>query len=175
MVVNSKHLKIARRYALALSAFNDDNIQNELNSILDILATSNDLNEFLQNPVITNTDKKEILEKVFVDFSANVKNFLFILVEKNRFAYLKSIIDEYNSILDEKHNIKRVEIISAVELYDDEKNRLINNLQKKLSCDVKAQYVIDENIIAGLIIKIGDKVIDNSLKTRFEGLKKQLI
>ncbi len=175
MVVNSKQLKIAKRYALALSEFDDTNLEAELNSVMDILTTSGDLNDFLQNPIITITDKKDVLNTVFSDFSVNLKNFLFVLVEKNRFSYLKSIVEEYCSILDIKNNVKRVEIVSAVELYDDEKYRLIDKLQRKLSCVVKAQYTIDENIIAGLVIKIGDKVIDNSLKTRFSGLKKQLI
>lgn len=175
MVVNSKQLKIARRYAAALSDFDDVELLNELCVVADILDKSNDLYSFLLNPIVTIADKKEVLEKVFVDFSKNVKNFLFILVEKNRFSYFSSILDEFKSISDEKNNIKRVEIVSAVELLDDEKNRLIDKLQRKLSCVVSANYSIDENILAGLIIKIGDKVIDNSLKTKFSGLKRQLI
>lgn len=176
MVVNSKQLKIARRYANALSSFdNADVLAQEINMVSKTLNESKDLNEFLLNPIITISDKKDVLSKVFVDFSLNLKNFLNILVEKNRFDYFDSILDELNIILDEKNNIKRVEIISAVELIDDEKNRLIDTLQRKLSCRVSANYSIDENILAGLIIKIGDKVIDNSLKTRFSGLKRQLI
>lgn len=174
MVVNSKQIKIARRYALALSSISL-NLLDELGGVLETLNTSSDLNEFLLNPVITISDKKDVLQKVFNDLSDNVKNLLFVLVEKNRFAYFESIVAEYSFIIDEKNNIKRVEIVSAVELFEDEKNRLIDKLQRKMSCEVKAQYSIDESILAGLIVKIGDKVIDNSLKTRFEGLKRQLI
>lgn len=176
MAVNSKQLKIAKRYAIALSTFDEINLlSNELQSVKTVLKNSNDLNEFLLNPIITISDKKEILDKVFTDFSQNLKNFLHVLIEKNRFAYFDSILTELNTILDEKNNVKRVEVISAVELLDEEKNRLIDTLQRKLSCVVTADYKIDENILAGLIIKIGDKVIDNSLKTRFSGLKRQLI
>ncbi len=174
MIVNSKQVKIARRYAQALSLLSL-NLLDELSSVLNILSTSSDLKSFLLNPIVVVSDKKEILESVFADFSQDIKNFLCVLVEKNRFSYLDSIVQEYSSILDEKNNIKRVEVFSAVELLEDEKNNLIDKLQRKMSCDVKAQYSIDESILAGLVIKIGDKVIDNSLKTRFEGLKRQLI
>lgn len=176
MVVNSKQIKIAKRYALALSSLTNNNeLLQELETVATTLNDSKDLHNFLLNPIITISDKKEILSKVFSDFSENLKNFLNILVEKNRFEYFNSILEELKSIIDESNNVKRVEIISAVDLYEEEKSRLIDTLQRKLNSTVSAQYSIDESILAGLIIKIGDKVIDNSLKTRFVGLKKQLI
>ena len=176
MVVNSKQLKIASRYALALCSLGNSNeLLTELHSVSEILKTSNDLNSFLLNPIISVSDKKEVLEKVFCDYSQNLKNSLFVLVEKNRFSYFESIVEEFKHLLDEKNNVKQVEIISAVELLDDEKNNLIDKLNRKLNCSVRASYSIDESILAGLVIKIGDKVIDNSLKTKFAGLKRQLI
>ena len=176
IVVNSKQIKIAQRYAQALCGLeNRDVVLDELKQIRTTFVENVDLKGFLLNPIITTLDKKDVINKVFVDFSANTKNFLYLLVEKNRFSYFETIFDTFVSLVDEKNNVKSVEIVSAVELYEDEKNRLIDKLQRKLSCAVRPTYVINEEILAGLIIKIGDKVIDNSLKTRFAGLKRQLI
>ena len=155
--------------------FVSEKVLEELKQINSTLVQNVDLNCFLLNPIITTIDKKDVIDKVFVDFSDNTKNFLYLLVEKNRFSHFESIFETFVSFVDERNNVKSVEIISAVELYDDEKNRLVDKLQRKLSCVVRPTYVIDETILAGLIIKIGDKVVDNSLKTRFAGLKRQLI
>jgi len=176
MVVNSKQLKIAQRYAQALCDLTDREIVlNELKQINTTLVENAELMSFLLNPIITTLDKKDVINKVFLEFSANTKNFLYLLVEKNRFSYFATIFDTFVALVDEKNNVKSVEIVSAVELYEEEKNRLVDKLQRKLSCVVRATYVIDETILAGLVIKIGDRVIDNSLKTRFAGLKRQLI
>ena len=174
--VNSKQLKIAQRYALALSSFEDSyQVLNELVELSQALNESKDLYAFLTNPVVTNNDKKDVLSKVCGDFSLHTINFLNVLIDKNRFSYFQSILTELDAIIDEKNNIKRVEVVSAVDLSDYEKSRLVDKLQSKLCSSVKVNYVIDENILAGLIIKIGDKVIDNSLKSRFASLKRQLI
>lgn len=173
---NPKQTKIAKRYASALCAFDARNsIFDELKDVASVLSNSEDLGKFLVNPIVTTEDKKEIIGKVFADLSENTKNFLFVLADKNRMAYFNSILEQFGLELDEINNVKRVEVISAVELTEDEKFRIKDKLQRKLSCDVVPLYSLDAAIIAGLVIKIGDKVIDNSLKSRFDGLKKQLI
>lgn len=173
---NSKQIKIAKPYASALCAFDErDKIFDELKNVSSVISNSDDLKQFLVNPIVSINDKKEIIAKVFEDLSLNTKNFLFLLADKNRIDYFESILEQFGQELDEINNVKRVEIISAVELNEDEKFRIKDKLQRKLSCEVAPLYKIDAAIVAGLVIKIGDKVIDNSLKSRIEGMKRQLI
>jgi len=173
---NPKQTKIAKRYASALCAFEQrDNMFAELNGVASVMSSSEDLRQFLTNPIVTVEDKKDIISKVFGDLSENSRNFLFVLADKNRISYFDSILEQFGLELDEINNVKRVEIVSAVDLTEDEKFRIKDKLQRKLSCDVAPKYTVDSSVIAGLVIKIGDKVIDNSLKSRFEGMKRQLI
>lgn len=173
---NPKQTKIAKRYASALCAFEERaKIFDELKEVLSVISNSDDLRQFLVNPIVSVDDKKEIIAKVFENLDSNTMNFLFLLADKNRIGYFDSIFQQFGHELDEINNVKRVEIVSAVELNEDEKFRVKDKLQRKLSCDIAPIYRIDESIVAGLIIKIGDKVIDNSLKTRIESMKRQLI
>lgn len=175
-VVNPKQLKIAKRYASALLAFDGANgIYSELQNVSATLANSSDLLAFLENPVISVVDKKAVIEEVFAALSNNAKNFLYLLIDKNRFDYFDAIMLEFRLGLDISGGLQRVEVISAIELEIGEKDRLLEVLQNKLSGQIVPEYKVDEAIIAGLVIKIGDKVIDNSLKTRFKGLERQLI
>lgn len=173
---NTKQIKIAKRYASALSGLNERTVVfNDLLSTQKVLEESVDLKNFLESPIFSTADKKEILSKVFTNLSDKTMNFLYLLVDKNRFSFFDTILHEFRGELDLISNIKRVDVVSAVELNSDEMYRLKDVLQRKLSANVEITYSIDESIVAGLIIKIGDKVIDNSLKTRLATMKKQLI
>lgn len=173
---NTKQIKIAKRYASALSGLNERTVVfNDLLLTQKVLDESVDLKNFLESPIFSTADKKEILSKVFTNLSDKTMNFLYLLVDKNRFSFFDTILQEFRGELDLISNIKRVDVVSAVELNSDEMYRLKDVLQRKLSANVEITYSIDESIVAGLIIKIGDKVIDNSLKTRLATMKKQLI
>lgn len=175
--VQSKQLKIAKRYASALVAFdNNAEILQELYSVCDVLQKSPDLKEFLENPIIKKNDKKSVLDEIFVKaFSPNVLNFMKLLVDKGRFSYFDAILSVLQSELDEKNNVARVLIISAVDLTEDEKKKVGKKLEEKLKKTVKPAYETDESIIAGLVVKIGDKVVDNSLRAKLDTMKRQLI
>ena len=98
-----------------------------------------------------------------------------MLIEKNRFDELNQIIAAFSSDVDEINNIKRVEVVSAVEVSDDRKQRLIEKLQNKLQKTVIANWVLDDSIIGGLVIRIDDNIIDNSLRNKLENLSKNII
>ena len=175
-IFNSKQLKIAKRYAAALCELdNRDVILAELQEVASVFSQSSDLKSFLISPVITTDDKKNVIEEVFASLSQSTKNFLFLLADKNRIDFFDSILEQFRVELDELNNVKRIEVYSAVELTEEEKTKIKEKLQIKLSCEIVPDYKIEENIMAGLVIKIKDKVIDLSLQTKFEDMKRQLI
>ena len=98
-----------------------------------------------------------------------------ILIDKKRFNELTQIIQAYNDEVDIINNIKRVEVYSAVEVSEDRKQRLIDKLQNKLKKNVIVNWNINNDIIGGLVIKIDDDIIDNSLKNKLENLSKNII
>ncbi len=153
-----------------------DTILADLNTIREITSSSQELVGVMENPAISVNTKDEIINNVFSNqINEKLINFLKVLIDKKRFYELNEIIEAYSNKVDEINNIKRVEVVSAVEVSDDRKQRLIEKLQNKLQKTVIANWEIDQNIIGGLVIKIDDDIIDNSLKNKLENLSKNII
>ena len=175
-----KNIKVARKYSNALiisanEAGLSSNVYNDLLFILETIQTNKNLSDALQNPVVSLSDKKDILEKLFsVHVEKITLDFILLLLENNRFDALNEIVNQYSISYNEQNNIVKPRVISAIDLDESQKNRIIEKLQHKLSKVVEPEYITDENIIGGLVIEIGDKTIDFSLKTKFDTMKKQL-
>ncbi len=181
-IAQNKFLVVSKRYAQALielqnaGVISSDEILNDLKTISDTLKTSQDLNEVLSNPVVGIDDKKDIVESVFADkISVTIKNFVKVLIDKNRFSAFKYIVFAYEKELDLIKGLERVEVVSAVEMKPEAKERLQRKLEEKLKKSVIINFEQDAEIIAGLVIKIGDSVIDNSLKHKIDNLSKEII
>lgn len=172
----------AKNYADSLIQIGKDGIMsfdailNDLNTVKEITGTSDELVKVMENPAISINSKNEILDSVFSNhISDKIINFLKILIDKKRFNELNQIIQAYSNEVDNINNIKRVEVISAIEITEDRRQRLIEKLQNKLQKNVIVNWVLDSEIIGGLVIKIDDDVIDNSLKNKLENLSKNII
>lgn len=177
----NKYNTIAKRYSDALiEIINDGKLtykkaSSDLNLIESTLKQSADLDKFLTNPLISSADKKEIINRVFSeDVDAVIINFLKVLVDKDRFEAFGEIVVTYNEALDKINNLSRIQVTSAIELSEDTKNRLKNKLEAKLQKTVALDWEINSGIIAGLVIKMGDNVIDTSLKHKLEDLSKTI-
>lgn len=172
----------AKNYADALVKLGQDNvisyddILNNLEIISEICRQSKDLTDVLENPAISDETKFSIIDEVFTkSVNEKIRDFLKILIEKKRFKELEGIVAAYQEELDKINNLQRVEVISAIELDDNSKQRIIEKLQKRLQKNVIAQWQTDEEIIGGLVVKINDDVIDSSLKNKLENLSKNII
>lgn len=180
-MTNTKNIVIADRYADALVKIAQDGkltfekIHTDLNTVKEILTQSKDLSEFLANPIMSAESKKEVIDKVFSnETDALIVNFLKVLVDKNRFEAFDEVLDSYNKYLDEINNISRIEVTSAVKMSEDSENRLKIKLEEKLKKNVVLDLNINPDIIAGLIIKIGDNVVDMSMKHKLQDLSKSI-
>jgi len=182
MKILSKQLKLAKRYATALFKLgaegkNYDEILSGLNFANEIFESSAELEGFLLNKTTKKEDKKDILKTVFKKGSLNeyVLNLLCILVEEHKFDHFAAIKQSFEIMVNDEKGIAIAQIISAVDLDDDDKNKIITKLETKLSKKINATYLVDEKIIASLVIKIGDNLVDNSHRTKLDNLKKHLI
>ena len=172
--------EISRNYAQALfdNALSYNNIylyERQLEEIAEIFENSKDLNVVLSNTAITTHNKLEIIDTLFRNkIDINLLNFIKILIEKDRYKEFGSIKQCYTDLINLHDNKKRVEIVSAVELDDNDKSEILKKLSSKLDCNIIPSWKIDENIIAGLIYKVDDYIIDTSVKTKLENLSKVL-
>lgn len=172
---------IAKRYAGALLELVeersiDPSVENLLQDVSEALTTSQDLKNTLMHPAVDLNAKKELITELFAkDVDPKIFGFLNLLLEQNRIDILPSILNFYKDLKNQKEGILTLTITSAVEIPDEMKNVLVDKLQNKFSKRVLPQYVVDESIIAGLIIQSADNVIDESYKTKFENMQKHLI
>ena len=167
----------SKNYAGALAEIADDNIisydeiKNDLNTISVIIKNSPDLKSVLENITIATDVKNSIIDEVFKNqINEKLVNFLKILTNKNKFDEFDEIKSDFESIYNDVNNIKLVEVTSAVELTQEQKNRVTEKLQAKLNKQIQANWLLNSDIIGGLIIKIDDNVINSSLINKLEKL-----
>lgn len=180
---NDKNILIAERYAQSLIDLGKNNdlsyvaIATDLAAIQLILNRSKDLYDALTNPLVNVEDKENIIDSVFVkDVDKLIINFLKLLVERNRFNLIYDVIAKFNLLLDDVNNVARVEVVSAVSLNENEKNIILEKLSQKIrDKQISVKYSVDESIIAGLVFKLGDDVLDTSVSHRLEELQKSII
>lgn len=180
---NDKNILIAERYAQSLIDLGKNNdlsyvaIATDLAAIQLILNRSKDLYDALTNPLVNVEDKENIIDSVFVkDVDKLIINFLKLLVERNRFNLIYDVIAKFNLLLDDVNNVARVEVLSAVSLNENEKNIILEKLSQKIrDKQISVKYSVDESIIAGLVFKLGDDVLDTSVSHQLEELQKSII
>lgn len=167
--------QLARIYATSLFEANNDHekILSELLTVSDIILNSKDFVNTMLNPAISLNVKFDIIDEVFKnELSDKVLNFVKIVVEKNRFNEFEKIVFAFKNLLDKANNTQKVEIISAIELSDNQKKDVLDKLKNKLNKSITPDWIIDKSIIAGLVIKIDDNVIDSSVKNKLEKLSR---
>ncbi|MGM9994526.1 MAG: ATP synthase F1 subunit delta [Candidatus Avigastranaerophilus sp.] len=175
-----KHIKTAKRYSnaifkLALESGLLDKIYNDLIFIQQTISSNPQLKMFLLNPVISKEDKKDVISKIFSVHTDKIAyDFLYLLADNGRIDILNEVLNQFTKKYNEENNIIKPQIISAVELNEIQKDKLKEKLEKKLSKKVVPEYLINADIIGGLIVEIDDKTIDCSLKTKFYNMKQQL-
>lgn len=172
----------AKNYSKALVEMVRDNVisfedlSKDLATVSEILETSQDLRLTLENPTVSEEVKSQIIEEVFKnEVHPQVVSFLKVLIDKNRFSEFSQIKADYEIKLDDVNKIQAVEITSAVELSEDYRERILQKLGEKLQKNIRPNWKVDENIIAGLIYRINDNVIDTSIKSKLDKLNKNLM
>ncbi len=148
----------------------------ELELIKEVITSSADFKHIMSNPAIDLNVKYSILDEIFKDkIDEKVLQFVKILTEKNRLAEFDEILSAYKERVNDSTNVKLVEITSAIELSDDLKNRITNKLTEKLNKKIVPQWNLDKEIISGLVFKIGDDIIDASIRNKIESIGKNII
>jgi len=117
-----------------------------------------------------------VLEKVLDKLSVSqvVRNFSMLLADKNRLAYLPDIGSVYAMLLDEAQGIMRGKVLTAVALPEKRQGEIKQKLEKQTGRKLVLGYDVDPGIIGGLVLQIGDKVLDASLKAQLSKMKEQI-
>ncbi len=162
--------EISEPYAQALMSLarqNDlaDQFGQTFRELENLLSESSDFRDFVLNPVVKSEDKKAVLRQVMGDANPYLVNFIMLLVDKRRIIFLESIVEQYLNLLRKLNQTVLAEVTSATELNDEQKGRIVEKVKVIAEArDVELKTSIDPSLIGGVIIKVGSKVIDASLR-----------
>ena len=168
---------VERRYAEALIGVGIEHnsiqqFQNELIHINDVIDTNSELKKFLNNPIMNSVNKKAVIEKL-LNKKANVNtvNFLKLLIDKDRIKFLPEITSHYTILADEIKKCLNIKVVTVAEISKEQLNEIGEKFKTKYrSSDVTINHVVDSSIIGGVIVKIGDKMIDGSIRGKLDNM-----
>ena len=148
----------------------------EIKSVKNILLENVEIIELLDSPKMDDEEKIDFIKGIFENhISVDSLGFLLTVIEKKRQAELLPIVDYVIDCIKELLLIGKATITTALELDDAKKERIVDELLKTSHYkSLEVEYVVDNSIIGGIVIRIGDRVVDSSVKTRIEKMRKML-
>jgi len=175
--VSKVNTQVLQPYASALMSLAKSNnlseeFGNEIRSLLGLLESSEDLRQFLANPLIKPDAKKAVIKQIAgEDMNPLMRSFLSLLIDKGRILFLEGIGKQYLTQLRELNQTVLAEVTSAVPLSDAQQQTVREKVQAMTSArQVEIETKIDADLIGGVVIKVGSQVIDASLRGQLRRL-----
>jgi len=129
----------------------------------------------LQHPQITRERKKELLKQVYQEsVGSDVQHFLSLLIDKDRSELLPQVVQQFGRLLDEHNQEMDVEATTAIPLTPQQEAALRERLETTTGYKLRLKTRVDEEVLGGLIIRFGDKLIDGSVATELRGVREHL-
>ncbi len=169
---------LAKRYAKALVQLGSeggliDLFRSELATIDRVFSGNAELRAAFADPSLTQVQKKSIMTELISKTACSelVGNFLLLLVDKNRVAFLGQIVQTYEKLADEFSGVIRPVITTAFALDNSQLVAIQSALEKKSGKKVVPQMIVDPSLLGGVVTQIGDIAYDNSVKTQLKQIK----
>lgn len=174
---------VARRYAKALFAVAQkggdgdlDAYGKDLAGLAGVLDTAPEALGFFKNPTFSAIEKKAVLGDLLGKLSVQptVKNFCDLLADKDRLPVLPAIAEVYKKMLEDAQGVVAGSLVTAVELSDARQTQIKDELAKKAGKTLDLDFAVDKDILGGVVLNVGDKVLDASLRAQLQILKEQI-
>lgn len=163
-------------FELALEEKKEELLFSEAKTFLEVIRKEDELVRFMKHPKIVKEEKLETGKKIFEQtFSEEFAGFLLILIQKDRFAEVDKILDYFIGRMKEYKKIGIAYVSTAVALSDAQKKNVEKRLLDTTNYETfEMNYTVDETLLGGMVIRIGDRVVDTSIKNKLKSLSKQL-
>jgi F-type H+-transporting ATPase subunit delta len=172
---------ISKRYAKALLGIGQEDGKYEAygNSLKDFVGFCGTNDEFFRvvaNQIFSVEERKRVLDLVLggSGFAPIIQNFLRLLLDKNRIGAVKEISEHYGKLTDNLTGITRAQVMTAWPMKDQTVLKIKKALEGISTGEVKIEVKDDAALIGGIVVKIGDLVLDGSVRAQLEGLKESL-
>ncbi len=151
-----------------------DDIKEQLDDFSDALQESSELRTYFFSPYFSSEEKKDGLERVVDDADERLLRFLSLLAERHRLPVIHRIRRRFDELWADERQLINVEITSAVELDEDIANEIGDRIREQTGRDVELSTNVDPDIIGGLVIRVGNRIMDTSVRTKLDNLRRQV-
>ena len=172
---------MARRYAKALYALgvkdkDAEVLGKDLDGLAGMLDQSPELQKLFKNPSFNPEEKKAVLKEVAakLGMAPMTANFLNLLADKGRLDATEDVQRVFVELLDEAQGVARGKLTTAVKLSEKRQADILKVLEEKIQKKLVMAYEVDPAILGGVVLKVGDKVLDGSLRAQMQTLKDQI-
>jgi F-type H+-transporting ATPase subunit delta len=172
--------EIAQVYARALfevAAEHDkiDLVREQLGEFAEALNDSHELQMFFFSPYFSTDEKQDGLRRAVTDADESVLNLLLVLLENHRMPVIFRVRREYDRLWREANQLLAVSITSAVELDPSVAERVGDEIGRQTGRTVELTSAVDPEILGGIVVRVGNSIIDASIRTRLDNLRKQVV
>jgi F-type H+-transporting ATPase subunit delta len=175
---------IASRYAKALaelvarpgSGLTPEDAFAQLETFESLYRQSPELKNVLLSPAVASARKRAVVRRMAEErgIAPLIRNFLFVVIDHRRMNFLPAIRQAFESVLDEKMGLVRVDVASAREIAAPQKERMIGELSKLTGRRVLASFAVDDALLGGAAVRIGSVTYDGSVRGQLEALRRRL-
>jgi F-type H+-transporting ATPase subunit delta len=151
-----------------------DVVRDQLGQFTDALAESRELELFFFSPYFSTEEKKEGLDKAVEGADEIVRNFLAVLIENHRMPALMRVRREYERLWQEANQMLPVHVTSAIELDETVTRQIGEEIGRQTGRKVELSTTVDPDVLGGIVLRVGNSILDASIRTRLERLRKQV-
>jgi F-type H+-transporting ATPase subunit delta len=152
-----------------------DEVRDQLGAFADALAQTRDLQVFFFSPYFSTAEKEDGLDRVVSGADPTVVNFLKLLIEKHRMPVIFRIRATFDALWEEENKLLPVQITSAVELDESIVKQLGERIAEQTDRKVELSAQVNPDILGGIVVQVGNSVLDASVRNRLEQLRKQVV
>jgi F-type H+-transporting ATPase subunit delta len=151
-----------------------DRVHDEVGAFTDALDTDRELQLFFYSPYFSSQEKRDGVEKVVTDADPRVINFLQLLAERHRMPVLPRIRRVFDGLWADEHQLLPVTVTSAVDLDESLVQDIGTRIEEQTGRRVELSSSVDPDLLGGLMVRVGNMVLDASVRNRLEQLRKQV-
>lgn len=164
-------------FELAVEENKTSSLMEETMGLLEVIRTNDAFGQFMNHPKIQKEDKIEVVKNVFENqISKELLGFLVTIVEKDRYSEIEGILGEFIAAVKEYNNIGTAYVTTAIALEMNEKQDIESRLLATTKYEtIECIYDVNQDLIGGMVIKMGDRVVDSSIRTKLDKLQRELL
>ena len=164
-------------FEVAQEASDLEKIENDIKNFASLMNNSLEIKNFIHNPTQSKENQNNVIKLLAekLNFSKNLKNFMFLLIEKRRIFFIAKIIDSFLKLCSQKRGEVKASLISSKELSEVEIENISKDLSSSIGSTIKFDYKVDKELIGGLKLQLGSYMIDTSIKNKLNKYEQKML